>query len=180
MYRALGKCKEGHRYFQGCNLLLQWWILSHLAKGAGNRELHTLDNKNTLKDLNDLLFWANMNNRRTRRSWAQIFSELREEDLQWMLDHFISKEVVMESRRCVVLPLPGIQGIRPYASFRVLRQFGRKQTVPREAHNGAYVYDIGDDRVHDASEMFREWKNAKRMDKDSISPDRLIAGYDEG
>ena len=22
IYRALGKCKEGHRYFQGCNLLL--------------------------------------------------------------------------------------------------------------------------------------------------------------
>ena len=35
MYRALGKCKERHRYFQGCNLLLPWWILSHLAKGVG-------------------------------------------------------------------------------------------------------------------------------------------------
>ena len=56
MCRALGNCKEGHQYFQGCNLLLQWWILSHLAKGAGTRELHTLDNKNTLKDLNDMLY----------------------------------------------------------------------------------------------------------------------------
>ncbi|XP_015083929.1 uncharacterized protein LOC107027260 [Solanum pennellii] len=117
MYRALGKCKEGHRYFQGCNLLLQWWILSHLTKGAGTRELHTLDNKNTLKDLNDLLYWANMNNRRTRGKWAQIFSELGEEDLQWMLDRFISKEVIVESRRNIVLPLPCIRGIRPYAPF---------------------------------------------------------------
>ena len=81
MYRALGKCKEGHRYFQGYNLLLQWWILSHLAKVARNQELHTLDNKNTLKDLNDLLYWANMKNQRTRGRWAQFFSELREEDL---------------------------------------------------------------------------------------------------
>ena len=120
MYRALGKCKERHQYFQGYSLLLQWWILSHFAKGAGTQELHTLDNKNTLKDLNNLLFWANMNNRRTRGRWAQIFSELREEDLQWMLDHFISKEVVIESRRCVVLPLPGIRGICPYTPFRVL------------------------------------------------------------
>ena len=56
IYRALGKCKEGHRYFQGCNLLLQWWILRHLAKGAGTQKLHTLDNKNTLKNLNDLYF----------------------------------------------------------------------------------------------------------------------------
>ena len=98
LYRALGMFKEGHQYFQGCNLLLQWWILSHLAKGAGTREQHTLDNKNTLKDLNDLLYWENMNNQRTRGRWAQTFSKLREENLQWMLDHFISKEVVVESR----------------------------------------------------------------------------------
>ncbi|XP_015086165.1 uncharacterized protein LOC107029295 [Solanum pennellii] len=180
MYRALGMCKEGHGYFQGCNLLLQWWILSHLEKGAGTRELHTLDNKNTLKDLNDPLYWANMNNRRTRGRWAQIFSELREEDLQCMLDRFISKEVIVESRRQVVLPLPGIRGIRPYAPFRVLRQFGKRQTVPKEAYYGTYVYDIGDDRVHDASEMFREWKSAKRMDKDTIAPDRFNAGNVKG
>ena len=99
MYRALGKCKEGHQYFQGCNLFLQWWILNHLVKGAGTRELHTLDNKNTLKDLNDMLYWANMDNRRTRGRWAQIFSELREEDLQWMLNRFISKKFVVESCR---------------------------------------------------------------------------------
>ena len=62
MYRALGKCKEGHRYFQGCNQLLQWWILSHLAKGHGTKELHTLDNKNTLRYFNDILFWENLEN----------------------------------------------------------------------------------------------------------------------
>ena len=83
-----------------------------------------------------------MNNRRTRGRWDQIFSELRGEDLQWMLDHFLSKEVVVESRRYVMLPLPGIQGNLSYAPFKVLRQFGRKQTVHREAYYGAYVYDI--------------------------------------
>ena len=56
MCRALRKCKEGHRYFQGCNLFLQWWILCDLAKGARTQKLHTLDNKNTLKYLNDMLY----------------------------------------------------------------------------------------------------------------------------
>ena len=55
-----------------------------------------------------------------------IFFELREEDLQWMLDHFISNEVIVESRRQVMLPLPGIRGIHPYALFRVLRQLERR------------------------------------------------------
>lgn len=67
MYRALVKCKEGHRYFQGSNLLLQWWILSHLAKGYGTQKLHTLNDKNTLKDLNDMLFWANFGEQEHKR-----------------------------------------------------------------------------------------------------------------
>ena len=97
-----------------------------------------------------------------------------------MLDRFISKEVIVESHRQIVIPLPSIREILPYAPFWVLWQFRRRQTVPREAYYGAYVYYIGDDRVHDASEMFREWKSAKRMDKDTIAPDRFNALYDKG
>ena len=52
--------------------------------------------------------------------------------------------------------------------------------MPREVYHGAYVYDIRDDRVHDASEMLREWKNAKRMGKNTIALDRFNVGYDEG
>ena len=53
------------------------------------------------------------------------------------------------------------------------------QTTSRGAYYGAHVYDIWDDRVHDASEMLREWKGAKWMDKDTISLDRFNAGYIE-
>ena len=45
---------------------------------------------------------------------------------------------------------------------------------------GAYVYNIVDDRVHDASEKFREWKSSKRVDKDTIAPNRFNVGYDKG
>lgn len=55
----------------------------------------------------------------------------------------------------------------------------RTQTVPKEAYYGAYVYNIGDDRVHDMSEMFRELKSAKRIDKETIAPDQLYVGYDK-
>ena len=79
-----------------------------------------------------------------------------------------------------MLPLPSIWEISPHSPFRVLRQFGRRQTVPKESYYGAYVYHIGDDRVHDASQMFREWKSTKHMDKDTIDPDRFNAGYEKG
>ncbi|KAK4724406.1 hypothetical protein R3W88_027185 [Solanum pinnatisectum] len=179
MYRSLGRCKEGHRYFQGYNLLLQWWILSHLAKGHGTQQLHTLDNNNSLKGLNDVLFWADLKKRKTRGRWAQIFSELREGNIQWMFDRFISKNVIVRGHRQFVLPLPGIWGIRPYAPIRVLRQFGRIQITPPNAYHCIYVFNIGDDRVHDASEMLREWKKVVRMDEKTIAVDRFNAGYDQ-
>lgn len=50
MYRALRNFKKGHIYFQGYNLLFQWWILIHLAKGHGTQDLNSLDNKKTLRD----------------------------------------------------------------------------------------------------------------------------------
>ena len=34
--------------------------------------------------------------------------------------------------------------------------------------------------MHDASEIFREWKSDKRMDKYIITPDRFNVGYDKG
>ena len=97
-----------------------------------------------------------------------------------MIDHFMSKEVIVESRRQIVLPLPGIWGILPYAPFWVLRQFRIRQTVPKEAYYGAYVYDVRGDKVHDTYEMLREWKSAKRMDHNTISPNWFNAGYDKG
>ena len=93
-----------------------------------------MDSKNTLKHLNDMLFLANLENQRASGRWAQIFYELREEDLQYMLDLYISREVVKEGHKYHVLPLLGIRGNHPYTPFQVLRQFGRMKTTPREAY----------------------------------------------
>ena len=83
-----------------------------------------------------MLYWENMDNQRIKGRWAQIFSELREENFQWMLDCLISIEVILESRREFVLPLPDIRGILPYAPFLVLRQFGRRKLYPKKRTMG--------------------------------------------
>ncbi|KAH0712594.1 hypothetical protein KY289_008553 [Solanum tuberosum] len=126
-----------------------------------------------------MLFWADLENRKTRGRWAKIFSELRKEDIQWMFDRFISKDVIVRGYRQLMLPLPGILGIRPYAPIRVLRQFGRRQTTPPNAYYRIYVFDIGDDRVLEASEMLKEWKKALRMNKYTIPANWFNVGYDE-
>ncbi|KAK4706703.1 hypothetical protein R3W88_033742 [Solanum pinnatisectum] len=96
-----------------------------------------------------------------------------------MFDRFISKDVIVRGHRQLVLPLPGIWGIRPYPPIRVLRQFGRIQTTPPNAYYRIYVFDIGDDRVHEASEILREWKKAVRIDEKTIAVDRFNVGYDQ-
>ena len=95
VYHALGKYKKGHRYFQGCNLLLHWQIIIHLSKGHWIQQLHTLKEYNTLRDLNDMLFRADLEKKKNTERWAQIFYGLREEDIQWMFNHLISKDVVV-------------------------------------------------------------------------------------
>ncbi|KAK4716200.1 hypothetical protein R3W88_014538 [Solanum pinnatisectum] len=83
-----------------------------------------------------------------------------------MFDRFISKEVIVRGHRQLVLPLPGIRGIRPYAPIRVLRQFGRRQTTPPNAYYRIYV-------------IFERVEKAMRMDEKTIAVDRFNAGYDE-
>nr|XP_016469648.1 PREDICTED: uncharacterized protein LOC107791992 [Nicotiana tabacum]XP_016469649.1 PREDICTED: uncharacterized protein LOC107791992 [Nicotiana tabacum] len=39
IYRALEKCQRGARHFEGCNLLLQLWLMEHLQKGKYRQEI---------------------------------------------------------------------------------------------------------------------------------------------
>jgi len=38
IYRALDRCKRGVKHFEGCNLLLQLWLLEHFQKGPYRQE----------------------------------------------------------------------------------------------------------------------------------------------
>lgn len=39
MYGALDRCKHGFRLFEGCNLLLQVWLLEHFHRGEYQKEI---------------------------------------------------------------------------------------------------------------------------------------------
>ena len=38
IYRSLSLCKNGFTFFQGCNILLQWWMTEHLCKRNGTQQ----------------------------------------------------------------------------------------------------------------------------------------------
>ncbi|XP_060208659.1 uncharacterized protein LOC132636025 [Lycium barbarum] len=100
MYRALSLCTNQYKYFHGCNLLLQWWILKHMIK-----------------------FRPNFGDQ-TKQSWTLTFSRLMEDGVQWMFDDFVSDTVVVKGRKCLFLPLMWIRGIHLYVPSSVSRQFG--------------------------------------------------------
>ena len=37
IYRSLSLCKNGFPFFQGSNILLQWWLIEHLCKRDGSQ-----------------------------------------------------------------------------------------------------------------------------------------------
>ena len=75
---------------------------------------------------------------------------------------------------------PSYSGYSPLCTLSSLAIVREETNVPKEAYYGAYVYDIGHDKVHEASQMFREWKISKCMDEDTINLYRLIVGYEKG
>lgn len=137
-------------------MLLQWWIMSHLLKIEGDQRLCLPDNINPLLGLTDSLYWGNLDKKRTKAEWIRIFSGLREGDIQWMLPRFISEEIVIRGSDHPFLPLPGIRGMRPYLPIRVMRQFGRKQSLPPTGHPNIYVCDYGEDRIPNAKWILQE------------------------
>uniref|UniRef100_A0A0V0IXX3 Putative ovule protein n=1 Tax=Solanum chacoense TaxID=4108 RepID=A0A0V0IXX3_SOLCH len=46
----LSRCKNRHRFFQGCNLLLQWWMSKHLTRRGekGKQNLGKQDRQDSI------------------------------------------------------------------------------------------------------------------------------------
>ncbi|KAH0669440.1 hypothetical protein KY285_023601 [Solanum tuberosum] len=49
IYRALYRCKKGTCFFQGCNLILQWWMIRHLIKTYDPTKPDPLERPNRLE-----------------------------------------------------------------------------------------------------------------------------------
>ncbi|KAH0735660.1 hypothetical protein KY285_011367 [Solanum tuberosum] len=131
IYRALDRCKNGTRFFQGCNLILQWWMMRHLIKAHDPTEPDRLERPNRLESHD---WWVQRNHfNRTggQEFWYPRLQGLREENVQWSIQCLvITKQIVIRSGKAPYLIFAGLRGTRPYAPSRVLRQLGGKQELP--------------------------------------------------
>ncbi|KAH0700949.1 hypothetical protein KY284_015164 [Solanum tuberosum] len=179
IYRSLGQCKNGFPFFQGCNILLQWWMSKHLVKTYETQK-QKLAEPQQESHLNHYEF--HLSNHRfkihsTREAWAKVFHDIKDGNVQWMFQGFMSEKIVIQGAKCPFLILPGIRGVRPYNPSRVMRQFGRRQVLPFKGDTSRYVFDYnGCDKIPYAKDICQEWAGRVNL-KESMTENRYEAGY---
>ncbi|KAH0675521.1 hypothetical protein KY285_023322 [Solanum tuberosum] len=159
IYRSLGQCKNGFPFFQGCNILLQWWMSKHLVKTCETQKQKLVEpQKESHFDHYELHLSINrFKIHNTREAWAKVFHDIKDGNVQWMFQDFI--------------------GVRPYNPSRVMRQFRRTQILPFKGDISRYVFDYNEcDKIPHAKEILDEWVGRVNL-KESMSEDRYDAGY---
>ncbi|KAH0698961.1 hypothetical protein KY284_013176 [Solanum tuberosum] len=162
IYKALDKCKSGTRFFQGCNLILQWWMMRHLIKAHNPKEPDPLERPNRLKSHD---WWVQLNHFNMiggQEFWYPRLQGLREENVQWSIQCLVvTKQMVIRSRKTPYLIFAGLRGTRPYAPSRVLRQLGGKQELPQIEDMTRFVTDHENGEVAFTKKMFQLWKTQR-------------------
>lgn len=173
IYWALDRCQNGSRFFQGCNLILQWWMMKHLLKAHNPIEPNTERRSNQFASHS---WWLHLNHFKARNGqqfWMPILSGLREEDVQWFIDNVVISDTVIQSRELPFLVFARLRGTRPYAPGRVLRQLGCKQVTPQTVDMAKFTTDHRDGWVAFAKMIISKWKTRSvagdRVPKNSIS-----------
>ncbi|KAH0669519.1 hypothetical protein KY285_023686 [Solanum tuberosum] len=152
--RSLSPCVNGRMFFEGCNLLLQLWAIEHfylwsdavdIFLGYGNK----IDNhpRRTVAFTAPIGFV----------DWQIFLIELESGHIQWKLYWLSTPHAIVRGDDRYFIELIGLKGVQPYASLRVLRQFGQTQVIPLRSDMEQFKYEFGLDKpqVHN---ILRRWE----------------------
>ncbi|KAH0712526.1 hypothetical protein KY289_008485 [Solanum tuberosum] len=140
IYRALTVCQKGKRFFEGCNILLQLWIVEHLYRPP-----------TVARFIQDRRDYIKSHAKRVEKyrcpegvnAWVEHFRSLTEDKITWNYPWFPWVEVIHMSSVRPFLLLMGIRGVQPYVPLRVLRQLGRRQVLPITKDMKDFVSEVG-------------------------------------
>ncbi|KAK4738111.1 hypothetical protein R3W88_001808 [Solanum pinnatisectum] len=162
IYRALDKCQNGERFFQGCNLILQWWMMRHLIKAHNPEEPDPLRRSDQLAGHDWWMYHNHCNKTGGIKFWYPRLQGLREENVQWSIECLrVTKQMVIRAQKVPYLIFAGLRGTRPYAPGRVLRQLGGKQEIPQIADMKKFATDHEDGRISYVEDIRRTWKTRR-------------------
>ena len=82
----------------------------------------------------------------------------------------------MKPRRAIIrgnelyfIELIGLNGVKPYALLRNLRQFGHIQMIPLRSHMSHYRYDFGSE-IPQVNTILQRWENVITIDVQEHRP----------
>ncbi|XP_075101847.1 uncharacterized protein LOC142177274 [Nicotiana tabacum] len=139
IYRSLTACRAGTKFFEGCNLLLQMWLVEHLC--------HRLRYMNySLTGLDCIEEYGNRVNGHElpegTEAWFVYLGSFTANRIEWTFSWLTVNKVIYMSAGVCFLLLMGLRSIQPYAPHRVLRQLGRYQTVPYDEDLSPEVIEL--------------------------------------
>lgn len=118
---------DSHANLQGCNLILQWWIMKHLWKTHDSKELDSKIRSDQFASHDMWLYLRKFKPRHTQAFLFKTFNGLRDENVQWSIDDLILGDTVIQGNK---LPFLVFVGTRPYVPARILRQLGDQASYP--------------------------------------------------
>ncbi|XP_060193456.1 uncharacterized protein LOC132622799 [Lycium barbarum] len=171
IYHALTECREGEKYFEGCNTLLQVWFLEHLYRHHYQSKFKS-DWKSNILDHLDRVEELRKNLPEGVKAWAEYLRELTASQITWNYHWFPSAEVICMSFYRPFFVLMGLRGFQPYAPLRVLRQLGRRQIVPIVENMQNFVWEVKSEDRRRELEAKRIWGGHRVLGLSTMIEDR--------
>ncbi|XP_070051364.1 uncharacterized protein [Nicotiana tomentosiformis] len=139
IYRSLIVCRAGIKFFEGCNLLLQMWLVEHLCHRPGYMN-YGLTGLNCIEE-----YEKQVNDHELpegTEAWFAYLGSLNANRIEWTFSWLPVDEVIYMSAGVCFLLLMGLRSIQPYAPHRVVRQLGRYHTVPYDEDLSPKVIEL--------------------------------------
>ncbi|XP_075093114.1 uncharacterized protein LOC142172928 isoform X1 [Nicotiana tabacum] len=160
IFRALTACRAGGNFFEGCNLLLQMWMIDHLCHrsqllGYGSPE------KTCIGEFYTRIKGVSLPEGVT--AWTSFFRTLTANQIQWTLGWFPVEEILYMPATRPHFLLMGLKSIQSYAPYRVLRQLGRYQVVPKDEDLSTQVVEISPDGRFPEKEVRQIWSECQHL-----------------
>ncbi|XP_070048922.1 uncharacterized protein [Nicotiana tomentosiformis] len=160
IFRALTFCKAGASFFEGCNLLLQMWMIEHLCHRPRYMNYGSTG-KNCIEEFSARVTGFEMP--KGVKDWITRLQSTTADQVEWTLGWLPVDEIVYMPATGPYFLLMGLRSIQPYAPYRVLRQLGRCQTIPRDEDLSTYVVEIRPDAQFPEEAVRQIWSECQYL-----------------
>ncbi|XP_070050828.1 uncharacterized protein [Nicotiana tomentosiformis] len=177
IYRALTLCKSGAKFFEGCNILLQMWLIEHLRHHPKFMS-YGLNKDNFIESYEERV--KDYNSPEGVKAWISHLRSLNASQIEWTLGWLLLREVIHISALKSYLLLLGLRSVQPYAPHRVLRQLGRYQVVPKDEDLSVQVIELHPEAPLPEALIQQIWNGCRYLKYDTQVPDPARGEVDPG